>query len=433
MQFFQELGALIEGRWRDKNYAEDVFPQIAADALAETNPNQHVSPWEIIRWLNNAPVLPEQQDVEGRFGNPPITLHVGPRFYIDVYYWMDGTTSTHQHAFCGAFQVLLGSSIHSRYRFENRQEINAHFATGNITLDTVNLLGEGDVQKIHPGSQYIHSLFHLDRPSATITVRTRFSPEGSPQYDYQKPYFAIDPFYKSPAMVKKVQSAALLLSMRHPDADELIGEALSNSDFQTAFAIIEVAFKHLTNDHLEKSFGISSGRQRFEAYLDIVRRRHGELAEMILPVIEESQRQHYIQWRRQQITSNEHRFFLALLLNVPDRARLLELVKERFPEANPIQTVAEWFEELANTRMSGSSERNLLGINEFDEDYLVVFQCLLEGLSVEQISNELGEDSLAMKGHSSRNRAEKLCDEIRNSMLFKSVFDHALNEIVTYC
>lgn len=433
MQFFQELGALIEGRWRDKNYGDALFPEIAADALAETNPNQHISPWDIIRWVNDATELPEQQDVEGRFGNPPITLYVGPRFYIDVYYWLDGTTSTHQHAFCGAFQVLLGSSIHSQYRFENRQRINAHFSTGNVILDSVNLLGEGDIQKILPGSQYIHSLFHLDRPSATITIRTRSSPEGSPQYDYHKPYFAIDPFYRSPAMVKKVQSASLLLSMKHPDADELIGEALSNSDFQTAFSIIQVAFSHLTNDHIERSFGISTGRQRFEAYLEIVRRRHGELAEMILPVIEESQRQNYIHWRRQQITSHEHRFFLALLLNVPDKTKLLELVKDRFPETNPVETVTEWFEELANTRMAGSSEPNVLGINGFSEDYLFVFQCLLEGLSVEQISNELGEDSVVNNGHSSGDKAEKLCNEISNSMLFKFVFDRAEHEVVTPC
>lgn len=239
-------------------------------------------------------------------------------FYIDVYYWLDGTTSTHQHAFCGAFQVLLGSSIHSQYGFENRQRINAHrqrinanFSTGKIDLRSVNLLGEGDIQKILPGSQYIHSLFHLDRPSATITIRTRFSPEGSPQYDYHKPYFAMDPFYKSPAMIKKVQS------MKHPEADELIGEALSSSDFQTAFAIIEVAFNHLTNDHIERSFGLSTGQQRFEAYLEIVRRRHGELVHLILPVIEESQRQNYITWRRQQITSNEHRFFKSIFLGLP--------------------------------------------------------------------------------------------------------------------
>lgn len=422
MQFFQELGALVERRWRDQNYDEAVFPEIAAEALVETNPTQHVSPWEIIRWVNRATELPEQRDVEGRFGNPPLTLYDGPRFYIDVYYWLDGTTSTHQHAFCGAFQVLLGSSIHSQYRFENRQKINAHFSAGTITLDSVNLLSEGDIQKILPGSRYIHSLFHLDRPSATITIRTRFSPEGSPQYDYLKPYFAMDPFYRSSTMIKKVQSAALLLSMKHPEADEMIGDALSNSDFQTAFAIIEVAFNHLTNDQLERSFGLSTGQKRFDAYLDHARSRHGDLVDLILPVIEESRRQNEIASRRSRITTNEHRFFLALLLNVPDRVKLLELVKARFPEADPVETVTEWIEELANTRVSGSPEPNVLGISEFDDDYLIVFQSLLEGLTLEEIQSTFEEEPSAGDAKSSSAKPEKLYTAIRNSVLFKSIF-----------
>jgi len=187
MQFFQHLGSLVEHRWRNQNYDDEIFPEIAAEALAETNPNKHVNPWDIIQWLNKTTQLPEQRDVDGKFGNPPITLYDGPGFFIDVYYWLDGTTSIHQHAFCGAFQVLLGSSILSQYGFEERRRINAHFSTGQMTLNGVELLEEGAVRQIFPGRQYIHSLFHLDRPSATIIIRTRQSPSGLPQYHYLKP------------------------------------------------------------------------------------------------------------------------------------------------------------------------------------------------------------------------------------------------------
>src|SRR5688572_18112211 len=126
MQPFAELGALIEGRWRDANYNEAYFPNIAAQALLESDLTARVDPWEIIRWVHTTPNLPRQQDPRANFGDPPITLFVGPRFYIDVYYWLDGTTTLHQHAFSGAFQVLLGSSVHSTYRFEKIKEINPH-------------------------------------------------------------------------------------------------------------------------------------------------------------------------------------------------------------------------------------------------------------------------------------------------------------------
>jgi hypothetical protein len=113
MQFFHDLGSLVEQSWRDVDYCEEVFPELAEQAMTKMIPYGKVDPWEIIRWVNTTTQLPEQQDVAGRFGYPPITLFNGPRFYIDVYYWLDGSTTIHQHAFCGAFHVLLGSSLHS--------------------------------------------------------------------------------------------------------------------------------------------------------------------------------------------------------------------------------------------------------------------------------------------------------------------------------
>ncbi|MFY9555699.1 MAG: hypothetical protein WAV47_13380 [Blastocatellia bacterium] len=422
MQFFQELGSLVEQRWKDRNYDEEAFPEIAAEALSETNPNKWVNPWEIIRWVNTTPQLPAQQDVPAMFGNPPITLYSGPRFYIDVYYWVDGTTSIHQHAFCGAFQVFLGSSILSRYDFEETRKINAHLSAGRITLNEVELLGEGDVRQILPGMQYVHALFHLDRPSATLIIRTRQTPSYFPQYKYQKPRLAVDPFYQEETMIKRLQSAALLLNIKHPQADELIGELLSCSDFQTAFSVLDVAYGPLMNDRLERAFGLSTGKERFESLVEIARRRHGELVDFILPVFEEARREQNLIYRRGQITSNEHRFFLALLLNVPDRAKVLDLVRQRYPENDPVDTIVDWVEELANTRVGGSPEPNVMGIEGIDDDYLFVLHCLLEGRSVEQTKVAFEDEVSAEDARSLGEKLEKLYDEIRRSMLFKSIF-----------
>jgi hypothetical protein len=422
MQFFHNLGLLVEQRWKDQNYQEEAFPGIAAAALAESGASKRVDPWDVIRWVNTTAQLPEQQDLPGRFGDPPITLYNGPRFYVDVYFWVDGTTSIHQHAFCGAFQVLLGSSILSEYKFEEQQEINAAFSIGRITLKDVELLEQGDVRQILPGRQYIHSLFHLDRPSASIVVRTRQSPSGLPQYDYHKPYFAADPFFQEPSMIKRVQSAALLLKINHRDADDLIGELLSRSDFHTAFSVLDLAYVHLSNDRLEEAFGLGTGKQRFESFLEVVGRRHGDLADLILPVFEEVQRQQNLIHRRGQITSNEHRFFLALLLNVPDRLKILDLVKQRFPEQNPITTIVDWVEELANTKVFGSPEPNVLGINDIDDQYLFVLQCLLEGFSSEEMKRTFEQEFAQEDFRAAADRVHQLYEEIRNSMLFKSIF-----------
>ena len=422
MQFFNELGSLVEQMWKDQNYDEKVFPDIAAQALVDTSPDKHISPWEIIRWLYTTARIPGQMDMPGEFGNPPITLYTGPRFHIDVYFWLDGTTSVHQHAFCGAFHVLLGSSIHCHYTFRDRQQLNQHFVVGRMVLEGVDLLETGATKRILPGEQYIHSLFHLDRPSATICVRTYHTMSGAPQYNYNRPYFGIDPFFKDPLSVKQAQSAGLLLKMQHPETDAMLSDLVARSDFQTTFAILTVAYNHLTGNLLGKSFGLSTGEERFQKLLEIARHRHGELADLIMPVYEEGKRQNNLIYRRGQITSYEHRFFLALLLNVPDRDKLLALVKQRFPDRDPVETVVEWLDELANTKVMGSSEANVLGIDDLDDDYLFVFQCLLEGLTIEQTRNRFKEESSAENLESIGNKPEELYNTIRNSLLFKSLF-----------
>lgn len=385
MQEFQELGELIESRWRAQNYNDDRFPEIAAEALTECDLTGKVDPWDIIRWVHSTPNLPRQQDPRGKFGNPPITLFVGPRFYVDVYFWLDGTTSIHQHAFSGAFQVLLGSSVHSRFRFEQEQEINPYFLIGNLSLQSVSLLAKGDTRQILPGHEFIHSLFHLDRPSATITVRSNHSPSDAIQYSYLKPYIAYDPFFEEDSLVKKIQTVSLLLSMKHPEADRFIEALIHDADFQTTFSILKTSFEFLGNNQLEDLFQIKKSANRFQSLIDRARLRHGKLVDRLPEVFEEQLRQKDIVQRRGAIEGDKHRFFLALLLNVPNRSGVLELIKNRFPDADPVGLAVSWIKELAAIRIFGSHEPNVLGLEGFDASHLVVFEGLLNGLEDEQI------------------------------------------------
>ena len=148
MELFNELGAEVEVLWRNKNYDEAVFPELAAQALKKANIPAKMSAWDVIEWTMHQTVLPDQKDLPGRFGDPPITIYNSPRFHIDVYFWLEGTTAIHQHSFCGAFQVMHGSSIHSWYEFELSESINVFTEIGNMNLKLCELLGVGDVQKL---------------------------------------------------------------------------------------------------------------------------------------------------------------------------------------------------------------------------------------------------------------------------------------------
>jgi len=421
MEEFQKLGAQVENRWRAENYSEQLFPEIAAQALVEADLPARVDPWEIIRWVQTAGSLPEQQDVEGRFGNPPVTLFCGPRFFIDIYYWLDGTTSIHQHSFTGAFQVLLGSSIHSRYSFREDKIINEHFSVGKLALEEVQLLKLNDVRTIRAGRNFIHSLFHLDRPSATITIRTEHTPSAALQYDYRKPHFAVNPFFRNPVMIKKAQTVGLLLGMKHKDADAMIGDLICSSDFHTAYFALAETYQQLQSNEMDALFGLSTGKDRFKAILNRCKSVHGELTDLILPVLEEHERQMSIIQRRGTITKDAHRFFLALVLNISSREKILELVKQRYPDQDPVETILDWVEELGRTRVLGSKETNALGMAEFDDSYVFVLECLLQGLSEDEIYERATAQYPPDNAAELKTRVPALMEALKNSTLFKSL------------
>jgi hypothetical protein len=116
--------------------------------------------------------------------------------------------------------------------------VNTFCEIGDMSLKVCELLEVGDVQEIWAGRQYIHSLFHLDYPSATIVIRTERSPLHLPQYSYQKPYLAIDPFFEEPTTTKKLQVLSALFRARRKDTDEQVTRLLEASDLQTSYSIL---------------------------------------------------------------------------------------------------------------------------------------------------------------------------------------------------
>jgi hypothetical protein len=421
MELFQKLGAEIEDAWCEQNYNEEIFPQLAADALKKADVTSKLSAWEAIEWTLKQSELPPQKDPGGTFGDPPITLFVAPRFYIDVYFWLDGTTQIHQHGFCGAFQVLLGSSIHSWYEFERTESVNSFLETGEMSLKVCELLKVGDVQEIRAGRQYIHSLFHLDQPSATIVVRTDRSPLHLPQFSYHKPYIALDPFFEHQTTTKKMQSLVPFFRVDHPETDRIVTELLETEDFQTSFAVLSVVHSHLSGGHFGKLFKLEGPVTRFKAFLDIAGKRHGAKGERLAEIFEHRDRLNDLLRRRGYVTNPEHRFFFALLLNVDERDRILSLVKDRFPNSDPIEKILDWTYDLAQTRVVGVNTANALGIENFGDIDLSILENLLRGKSDDEmlavLTAEYGDEKL--KGADVNGKLER----IRDSVIFQPLLN----------
>lgn len=419
MELFRQLGEQLEERWCERNYNEEEFPALAAEALRSANLPEKVTAWDVLTWTMNQTVLPEQKDPRASFGDPPITLYTAPRFHVDVYFWFEGTTAIHQHAFCGAFQVLHGSSIHSWYEWSMRESVNTFTEVGDMTLKVCELLEVGDIQEIWAGKQYIHALFHLDQPSATIVVRTDKSPMYLPQYAYNKPFLAIDPFFEQIVTTKKMQSIAALLRANHPDADEKIAEVLEKSDFQTTYLILSQVHGMLGSSAIDQAFGLGRGNERFKRLLGVAEARHGGAGQALAPIFTYREKLDQTVRQRAVVTNPEHRFFLALLLNAEGRERIFGLIKQRYPNSDPLEKVLDWVFDMSQTRVLGANPPNALGIADFDNFDMFVLENLLRGKNDEEMREALKAEYRAEQAEKLLEGLDGKIERIRSAVIFQ--------------
>ena len=331
--FFTELGRTVLGRWKAQNFSLAAFPEIARGALEERPPAKHVELSSLIREF----LLDDEQpfQTQSGFGQPELVVYDDPRFYIQILFWLEGTTDIHQHKFSGAFHVLEGSSIHSHFAFEQAQSISAHLRVGQLRMTDTKLLQIGSTMPIVSGRGYIHSLFHLDTPSLTVVVRTHTDPGTGPQFTYLPPHLAVDPFHHDALTTRRKQLLDVLERTEDPSYPALVLEMIGNLDFERGFFILQNCMSCL------RSLGA------WEETWNAFQQKHGALAEYVALTLDEIVRRDGIAAFRSAITEIEHRFFLALLLNVPGRADILNMVAQRFPGAASA-TIVRWAEELAS-------------------------------------------------------------------------------------
>ena len=86
--------------------------------------------------------------------------------------------------------------------------------------------------------------------------------------------------------------------------------------------------------------------EEWEPILATFQKKHGELAKGVPDTLAESRRRESISQMRYHVEDPDHRFFLALLMNVPTRKDILALITERFPDQSPIETILSWAGEL---------------------------------------------------------------------------------------
>jgi hypothetical protein len=369
MRIFSELGAAIEDAWRATSYDERALPTVATSALRKAALHARVRSEDVLRWAISARELPAQDDLAAKFGDPPLTVFSGRRFYIQVLFWLEGSTSIHRHGFSGAFTVLDGSSLHGSYAFKPRRRINTHFYTGEIELLDVALLDRGAVVPIT--NDLAHSLFHLEVPCASVVVRTYADDDASPQFNFLPPSVAINPFFRDAPTTRMLQCLAFARRGKHLSFEGLAAEVLARADLHTTWDVLDEVYQGL------------GSVEAAAPLVAIARERHGEVVDDLAAALAEELRRRAVERLRSETKQEDLRFFLALLANLPHRDAIEAMIRERFPNSRPRERIEGWLR-----RLSGADK---LGIDFTDQVTARAFFGLLDEGSSEGALDALKE------------------------------------------
>jgi hypothetical protein len=337
---------------------------------------------DIVRWIATTNRIPPQLDLEAEFGQPPVSVYAEERFLVQVIFWCDGTTAIHQHAFSGAFGVLAGGSIHSEYTWKPRQRVNARLQFGDLERTTLELLSAGDVRPIVSGRRLIHALFHLDRPSVSVVVRTVQDADAGPPYTYSRPHLALDPSSRDALLTRRLQTLRMLLDIQHPAVQDTAGVMLDASDTEAACRIL-----------LEVAPAVDP--LSFDRLVSRATALDADAREAMARVGAEAAREVQVRSRRALFREPEHRFFLALLLNLSGREEIHAFVRSRFPRSDPAVMIDRWIKGMSGLDRIGIEvdELNqfLLGHMTRGADWPAIAVALSDEYEPGEIASRMGE------------------------------------------
>lgn len=219
----------------------------------------------------------------------------------------------------------------------------------------------------------IHSLFHLDSPSVTVVVRTPSSAVHAPQLTYERSGLAYDPFFDVPRTQKISQLLRVLWTSNHPQRVAVSESAILTVDAYSAVRIIVSL----------SSRAVLEGQS---ALIELLRARDPELAALLRETACRLQGERFLVGLRKRTQSPRHRMLLALLLNLPDRASIISVLRQIASRESPEEWICETVRSMYVTPGERSDGKNVLGMPLDGANGEVILQMLLNGRSVEDVT-----------------------------------------------
>lgn len=366
MDYFNQLAALIYRHWNEHRRDAAELPGAATRALAELPPHQHVRATDVVDWVATTPVLPVQIDPQSQFGDPPVTLYNDGCLVIDIYFWVNSSTSIHQHAFAGAFFVLEGASVETEYDFHIERRYNQCLYSGQLQRRNIRLNKQGDCRPILPGPAFIHSLFHVDFPSVSLVVRTNVA-SCRPQLDYWWPRLALETDSEAtPVQRRRLELLAMLGACRPAELPRFLRTIFEGASPQEVLW----GFRRVL-PYFRKNVGQLNELMREQRLV------HGELIDDAIAAFKAEAQLDGLAAMRQHATSPASRLLLAMLLNARDPRDLLSLIQAHSECADPVEEALRLAAQLlSEAPLSARSPQ--LNPEDFPVALSVLRQILLE-------------------------------------------------------
>jgi len=348
LEYFRQLGDLVDQRWTAQGRRAAPLAGIATTALRDLPTPEGLTPEVVLNLLTFGADLPKQRASSDVFGQPPAVMYRSENFEIQAITWMEGTTSTHQHGFDGAFRVVCGSSLHVGYTFDQQESMaEGHLVTGQLSMVEPEILWPGDVRPIVAGPDFIHALFHLERPSMTIVVRNGSSGLPFPQYDYRLPGLGFDVLEKDDRFQMRMRGMHTLYRLDPAAAAAAACDLARSEDLWTAFRVC---------DDWAFTYGESADLSNL---IEVLAGRAGVFEDLMPPMYAEQVRRGRLLARRGLLRESRHRLFLALIVNLPDRTSIHRAMEQLFPGQDPSKLIVDLVEELASPEYRGISGLSL--------------------------------------------------------------------------
>jgi hypothetical protein len=305
--------------------------------LTEEPPADQISFLDVAKFGLFTNPFPFQTNIESAFGQPPLTVHWQPEFRIEVLFWTSSVVGIHQHAFSGAFHLLTGSSLNTVWNFKCEERVSSQLLLGELDLKKAELLRVGDTRAITAGNHFIHATHHLDRPTVTVVVRTNSEKNHLPQYSYLEPFIAYDAVHGNAGVTRRLQ---LLRMLSATGSDKELLDAIK--------CLLDDVNHHYALLFLLEAYKLIKDETRRNLLLSWAGSKHGRFAESFRLVLDTQEQRDKIRQIEEKIAPGELQFFTALLRSIPKSSEILKVIRDRFPQEDPLTMIDKWTTELSD-------------------------------------------------------------------------------------